>query len=140
MTVTQLAKQVDISAESVRYYTRIGLLNPDRQQENGYRLFSFDDVKRLKFILRAKGLGFTLAEISQILGHSEDHDSPCPLVRDLITRRIHENRERLDAMAHLQIRMEKALAQWKTMPDGTPNGHSVCHLIESMDSHEDSKR
>ncbi len=133
MTVVQLARKVSIPAEIVRYYTRIGLLKPERHQENGYRLFSFDDIKRLKFILRAKGLGFTLSEISQILDHAENHNSPCPLVRDLITCRIKENRERLDAMAHLQIRMEKALAQWKVMPDGMPNGHSVCHLIEAMD-------
>lgn len=133
MTVTQLARRVNVSAESVRYYTRIGLLKPERHVENGYRLFSSTDIKRLKFILRAKGLGFTLSEISKILQHSENHDSPCPLVRDLITRRIKENRERLDALAYLQIRMEKALSQWETMPDGIPDGHSVCHLIEAMD-------
>ncbi len=133
MTVTQLAKQVGISSEIVRHYTRIGLLKPTRNAQNGYRIFSAEDMKRLKFILRAKGLGFTLSEIGQILEHTKIHDSPCPLVRDLIARRIKENREKLDAMACLQIRMEKALAQWKEMPDGIPDGHSVCHLIEAMD-------
>ncbi len=133
MTVTQLAKRLEISSEIVRYYTRIGLLVPARHAENGYRFFSLEDVKRLKFVLRAKGLGFTLSEIGQILNHAKSHDSPCPLVRNLIAQRIKENRERLDALAHLQVRMEKALAQWQEMPDGIPDGHSVCHLIETID-------
>ncbi len=133
MTVTQLSKRAKVSPEIIRYYTRIGLLNPRRDQNNGYRHFSIEHAKRLKFILRAKGLGFTLTEIGQILNHAQSHDSPCPMVRDLIARHITENRRKLDQLAELQIRMEKALAQWKEMPDGTPDGHSVCHLIEAMD-------
>ncbi len=133
MTVKQLAKQVDISPEIIRYYTRIGLLKPTRHAQNGYRLFSAGDMKRLKFILQSKGLGFTLSEIAQILNHAEKQNSPCPLVRDLIARRIKVNRQKLDEMGYLQRRMEKALAQWKEMPDGIPDGHSVCHLIEVMD-------
>lgn len=133
MTVTQLAKRANLSPEIVRYYTRIGLLKPGGRKENGYRLFRNEDVKRLRFILRAKGLGFTLSEIAQILDHSENHNSPCPLVRDLIEKHIEENRARLDQMAHLQMRMEKALSQWKEMPDGIPDGRSICYLIETME-------
>ncbi len=132
MTVTQLAKHAGISPESVRYYTRIALLKPAIKANNGYRLFSVEDIKRLKFTLRAKDLGFTLSEITEILNHAQNHNSPCPLVRDLLARRIKENRERLDQMAQLQIRMEKALVQWEDMPDGVPDGHSVCRLIESL--------
>jgi len=133
MTVKQLAKRVDVSPDIIRYYTRIGLLKPTCRAQNGYRLFSNADVSRLKFIFQAKGLGFTLSEIAQILNHAEKQNSPCPLVRDLIARRIKENRQRLDELGYLQNRMEKALSQWKDMPDGIPNGHSVCHLIEVLE-------
>ncbi len=45
--------------------------------------------------------------------------------------RIDENRRKLQELMQLQERMEHALEQWRTMPDGVPDGHSVCHLIES---------
>jgi hypothetical protein len=58
-------------------------------------------------------------------------------VRSIIQDRILENRARIDEMTKLQTRMELALEQWKLMPDGVPDGSSVCHLIESFDGGDD---
>jgi hypothetical protein len=52
-------------------------------------------------------------------------------VRQIIERRIGENRRRLEELNALQQRMEQALAKWRTMPDGVPDGDRVCELIES---------
>jgi DNA-binding transcriptional MerR regulator len=76
-------------------------------------------------------LGYTIAEIAEILKQSGRGKSPCPLVRDIIRRRITENRQRLDGLNALQLRMENALVQWKRMPNRVPTGDSICHLIES---------
>jgi DNA-binding transcriptional MerR regulator len=132
MRVNELSRRIHLRPEIIRYYTRIGLLTPSRHPVNRYRLFAEADVKRLHFIRRAKRLGYTLAEIAEILRESSKGKSPCPRVRDIIRRRIKENRKELDEIAALQMRMEKALAKWNRMPDGTPNGDSVCHLIESV--------
>ena len=131
-TVNELAKHSNAPAHVVRYYLRIGLIEPSAQQENGYRLFSPEQSSRLRFIRLAKQLGFTLNEIRQILQHSERDESPCQDVRKIIQNRIDENRVKIDEMMKLQDRMESALALWQTMPDGEPDGHSVCHLIESF--------
>jgi len=133
-TVNQLAKHSNAPAHVVRYYLRIGLLEPSGQQENGYRLFAPEQTTRLRFIRLAKQLGFTLNEIRQILQHGERHESPCQDVRKIIQNRIDENRMKIDEMIKLQTRMESALALWQTMPDGEPDGHSVCHLIESFEN------
>jgi DNA-binding transcriptional MerR regulator len=133
MTVNELAKQAEVSPGVVRFYARIGLLKPVRHSGNRYRLFSDADARRLLFILRAKGLGYTIAEIAEILKQSGKGKSPCPLVRDVIRRRITENRQRLDGLNALQLRMEKALVQWNRMPNRVPTGDSICFLIESAD-------
>lgn len=133
MTVNELAKQAEVSPGVVRFYARIGLLKPVRHSANRYRLFSDADARRLLFILRAKGLGYTIAEIAEILKQSGKGKSPCPLVRDIIRRRITENRQRLDGLNALQLRMEKALVQWNRMPNRVPTGDSICFLIESAD-------
>ncbi len=132
MTVCELARRSGVTLDTVRYYTRIGLLQPKRHPENDYKLFAGDDINRVRFIRRAKSLGYSLAEIKQILEHSMHGHSPCPLVRKIIQHRIKENRCKLKEMNALQQRMETALKQWRHMPDGEPDGNSICHLIESF--------
>jgi len=133
LTVNELAIQANAPAHVVRYYTRIGLIEPAAQRENGYRLFSPGNASRLRFIRMCKQLGFTLKEIREITLHAEHGKSPCEEVRRIIQEHIEENRTRIDEMRILQTRMEYALAQWESMPNGMPDGNSVCHLIESID-------
>ncbi|MBT8434838.1 MAG: MerR family transcriptional regulator [Gammaproteobacteria bacterium] len=136
-TVNELATRAKAPAQVVRYYARIGLLKPKRQQENGYRLFGKHDAQRLRFIRLAKRLGFTLGEIRQITEHADEGESPCCEVRKIVQQRIRENRTKIDAMMNLQNRMESALETWESMPDGMPDGHHVCHLIESFETELD---
>ncbi len=134
MTVTELARQSGTTPHAVRYYTRMGLLTPMRNPENGYRLYKPSEVNWLRFIRQAKSLGYTLHEIQEIMHDRDEGQSPCPRVREILQRRIVENRQRLDELIRLQERMETALLQWSEMPDGMPDGDSVCHLIESVTS------
>ncbi len=133
LTINELAIQAGAPAHVVRYYTRFGLIEPKAKQENGYRLFSPRDANRLRFIRMAKQLGFTLNEIREITRHADHGESPCEDVRHIIKDHIEENRIKIEAMQKLQTRMEQALTQWESMPNGIPNGNSICHLIESFD-------
>jgi len=132
MKVSELARLAGVTAETVRHYTREGLLHPERHPENGYQLFGQNELDRLRFIQRARTLGFGVAEIRDILDHADHGDSPCPMVRDLLASRLPQIRERIRELESLASRMEQALAAWDEMPDGTPDGHSLCRLIESF--------
>jgi len=138
LTASVLAKRADVPLFTVRYYTRIGLLKPSRDIRNGYKLYKLSDRDRLRFIASAKELGFTLAEIKDILGHAVHGDSPCPMVRDVVEKRIEENRAKIRAMKRLQKRLESAAEMWKSMKNSEPDGHSVCRLIESFAEGENS--
>jgi MerR family transcriptional regulator, Zn(II)-responsive regulator of zntA len=132
MTASVLAKRTNTPIFTVRYYTRIGLLRPGRDLRNGYKIYKPSDKDRLRFINAAKELGFTLNEIEAILSHSEHGDSPCPMVRSIVERRMIETREKIRQMKRLQKRLDSAVKLWSQMEDGEPDGHSVCHLIESF--------
>jgi MerR family transcriptional regulator, Zn(II)-responsive regulator of zntA len=132
LTVIELAHRSGATPHAVRYYTRLGLLRPERNPDNGYRLYEHREVNWLRFVRQAKRLGYTLSEIREIMHDSDQEKSPCPRVRDILQRRIKENRQKLEELMALQTRMEQALDQWARMPDGIPDGHSVCHLIESF--------
>ena len=132
MTVTELAKRAGVTPDVVRYYARIGLLKPSRRPDSGYKQFTETDAKRLQFIRRSQRLGFTLSEIAEIIHKSSKGKTPCPMVRDIIQLRIGEIGSQLDELIALHERMKRALKQWKKMPDGVPDGHAICYLIESV--------
>jgi MerR family Zn(II)-responsive transcriptional regulator of zntA len=132
ITASLLAKQANVPIFTVRYYTRIGLLKPSRDLRNGYKMYQQTDKDRLRFISAAKNLGFTLAEIEEILGQAVHGNSPCPMVRNIVERRVKENKEKIRELKRLQTRLESALNMWKTMKNSEPDGHSVCSLIESF--------
>ena len=132
MTASVLAKKADVPLFTVRYYTRIGLLKPSRDLRNGYKVYKPADLDRLKFISAAKELGFTLSEIEEILDHAAHSESPCPMVRDIVEKRVRENKEKIRELKRLQARLESAVDMWRSMKNSQPDGHSVCRLIESF--------
>ena len=133
MRVKQLADAMDVTPETVRYYTRVGILNPARDRANGYKEYGQRDHDRLRFALRARALGFTLADILKIIKHSERGSSPCPTVRKLIEQRFADIQSRFQDTQRLYRRMEKAMKAWQAMPDEEPNGEMICALIEQWD-------
>jgi len=132
ITVKEVAVQSEVTSDTVRHYVKLELLKPVRNPFNGYREFSVADVKRVRFIRRAKLLGFSLKEIKQILKDSARGESPCPFVREIMELRIAEHKRKLNEMLALDKRMKDALRKWQLMPDGVPDGASICHLIESF--------
>jgi len=139
MMVTELARAASVTPHVVRHYTRIGLLKPFRNEGNGYKLYNRNDLHRLMFIRRAKYLGYTLADVRGILDEARHGNSPCPHVRQIIQKRIEQNRLKLAELTRLQDRMEDALEEWRNLPDGMPDGNSVCYLIETMAELPDSE-
>lgn len=131
-TVSELAKKTEVPIFTVRHYTRIGLLKPLRNKQNGYKMYQFSDTTRLRFIIAAKDLGFTLNEISEILDEAKHGNSPCPMVRDIVKKRLEENKKKIRELKNLQKKMETALSDWSQMQDSMPNGESVCNLIETV--------
>ncbi|GAB5450263.1 MAG: MerR family DNA-binding protein [Halioglobus sp.] len=134
-TVTAIARQYKVSPDTVRHYTKLGLLYPLRSEENGYRYFGAADENRLSFVLSAKKLGFTLKQIQNILNTADAGDTPCPLVRDLINQRLVEVKKEMAEAQLLVARLEIACEEWSDLPDRMPSGSSICHLIETWKNH-----
>lgn len=132
MKVLELAKRLGVTAETVRFYTRIGVLNPIKNQTNGYREYSDKDYRRLRFVLSARQLGFSVEDIKEILAHSDKKKSPCPTVRRLIDQRLYEIDQRFRETLQLRERMQRAMSEWSQKPDKAPTGHMICHLIEEF--------
>ena len=130
-TVSAIARRFHVSADTVRHYTRLGLLNPERDPINGYRHYRLADEANLRFTLSAKTLGFGLKEIQKILSVAHAGKTPCPMVRTIIEKRVTAVREEIKDAQILMAEMEAAVDHWQDLPDRTPTSESLCHLIDS---------
>ncbi|PCM43961.1 MerR family transcriptional regulator [Marinobacter sp. ANT_B65] len=136
MKVKELAKSAGTTSDTVRFYTREKLLKPSRNPDNNYQQYDGEDLRRLRFARKARQLGFSLPEIKQILDKADDHHSPCPMVRDAFQQRLADVEREIQELQQLRKRMKTALVAWQDMPDGTPDGHTICRLIEHWDDSE----
>lgn len=73
-SIGQLAKRAGVAIDTVRYYERNAMLTPAGRLESGYRRYGETELKRLRFIRRAKVLGFTLADIRELLSLSDERN------------------------------------------------------------------
>lgn len=134
MHVNDLAKAVDTTADTVRYYTRIGLLKPIKNKNNGYKVYRDNDQQRLRFALRARQLGFSVNDILEIAEMADKGTSPCNHVRTLIKQRLAEIDQQFHEVQQLHKRMHQASAAWEKMPNRQPTGKMICALIEAWDA------
>ncbi|WP_137387617.1 MerR family transcriptional regulator [Rhodoligotrophos defluvii] len=80
LAIGQLAKAADTKVETIRYYEQIGLLPAPARTESNYRSYSESDVARLSFIRRARGLGFSLEQVRELLALAKDSDRSCEAI------------------------------------------------------------
>lgn len=71
-SIGKVVKELNINKETVRYYEKIGLLDKPKRDKNGYRLYSKEDMDKIRFILIAKDFGFSLKEIDVLLSKIYD--------------------------------------------------------------------
>ncbi len=103
-TIGELAKAASVPASTVRYYERQGILKPSRRSPSNYRLYTEDDVYRLRFIRAAKSTGFTLKDVTELL-----RPAPCRTVQELIGERLERVELQMKELRHLQDVLQGSL-------------------------------
>lgn len=132
MRVSDLAQILEVTPDTVRFYTRKGFITPTKNQFNGYKIYNAKDKERLGFIISARQLGFSVDEIAQILGEADQGHTVCSLVRELIAQKLIETERQFQQTLALRNRLQAAITDWQSKPDIAPTGHMVCHLIEGI--------
>jgi MerR family Zn(II)-responsive transcriptional regulator of zntA len=132
--VAELAQRADVTPATVRYYARIGLLNPDREPENGYRCFSAGDLRRISFIRKAQALGLTIGDIKFILDTADKGEMPCHEVKSLVNERLATIRARIVMLRRTEDRIRQAMHAWEAMENDSDTriDGEICPLIERL--------
>lgn len=104
LTIGQLAQAADVPASTVRYYERVGLLRPTARSASNYRLYSSEDLERLRFIRAAQATGFSLDDIRVL-----SRPAPCGRVQERIEARLEDVSARIRALQHVRRVLASAL-------------------------------
>jgi len=101
MNIAEAAEQSGLPPKTIRYYEEIGLVRPGRAA-NGYRVYRESDVHKLKFLQRARGLGFSVPDCRQLLSLYEDRNRASADVKSLAQARLEEIDLKLEELKSLR--------------------------------------
>jgi DNA-binding transcriptional MerR regulator len=111
-TIGDLARELDISTRTIRYYEERGLLSPQRTTNTQQRLYTPGDRVRLKLLLRARGLGFRLEDIRELFEiYDATHDETLQgqRLRRMIVERLNQIEAQLQDLTNLRDELREAL-------------------------------
>ncbi|WP_034270934.1 heavy metal-responsive transcriptional regulator [Haloechinothrix halophila] len=115
LRVAELATQVGVRPDTIRYYERAGLLAPPPRTPSGYRLYPTETVERVGFIQGCQRLGLRLREIADLLSVRDTGVCPCEPAEGLLRRRIDDIDDELTRLTALRAELVETLA-------GLPSG------------------
>lgn len=127
LTIGQVARQAGIGVETVRYYEREGLIPAPPRSASGYRHYPADSVRRLAFIRHAKALGFSLADIRELLALRTESGASSEPVRQLAEAKLMEIRDKIAALEKMQQTLEHLVEQ---CPGHVPT--SECPILDAL--------
>jgi MerR family copper efflux transcriptional regulator len=132
MTIGAVAKRVGVAIDTIRYYEREGLLPEPLRRASGYRSYDEGVVRQLRFIRRAKDLGFTLEEIRDLLALSADRKRGVKAVKLRAQERLAAIDQRIAELKRVRNGLEQLI-------DACP-GHGSpdqCPILRALADKED---
>ncbi len=122
----------NLSADTLRYYEKIGLLPPVQRTASGLRVYDERDLSRLRFIQRSQKMNFSLHEIGTLLDMREDPQHARDEVRQLTLHKLSDVEQRLQELTTLRTELQLLV----NLCQGSEQG---CPIIESIDESGNSK-
>jgi DNA-binding transcriptional MerR regulator len=124
MQIGELAAKAKVNIQTIRFYERLRILPPPLRRSSGYRIYSDSDLARLQFIRLSQDLGFTLAEIKQLMGLHETMASPKAHTRrpaelfgmaGIAHRRLQQVEDKLRHLKSMRMQLLQFIDQLETM-------------------------
>ena len=135
LTIGRVAQQVEMRPSAIRYYEGQNILKPAVRGANGYRFYTDDAVKLLRFVRRAQALGITLKEIKPLLDVATRGQQPCMHVQKVARTHLREINNKIRELQALRKELG-ALLRRKTVRS---TANAVCPMIEHGASKAKSK-
>lgn len=131
--IGQVARETGLSIDTIRFYEKQGLLKHSGRTEGGFRVFGPDQIRSLKFIQKAQELGFSLAEIRELLILQADHVPACSHVKELLEGKLSAVERKIKELRNLEHSLKVALRKCKRGLRTSGPGHEErCPVLEEI--------
>jgi MerR family copper efflux transcriptional regulator len=120
LSIRQAGEQTGLSADTLRYYERIGLLGHVARNSGGQRRYSAADIARLRFVRRAQAMDFSLDEIGQLLVLREQGGDVRADVRAMTENKLAAIEQRIELLSRLRDELSGLVSACRTSPDDCP--------------------
>lgn len=129
LKISEVAEKSNVNIETVRYYEKRQLIPDPPRTRTGYRIFSLEDVNRIKFIKRSQELGFTLNEIKKLVTISEDEAQfDSKEIFQFSTHKIFEIEAQIKDLEKIKESLQKLSVQCP----GSGNSKGTCPIITNL--------
>ena len=130
MRISELARRTGLSAHTLRFYEKQGLVSHNSRSEGGYREYDDADLRRAEFVRTARNIGFSLEDIATLLSIRVDKDShSCEQVANITRRKLDEVNDRLRELRS----MKKTLGILLDSCGGGPASATQCSIMEALE-------
>ena len=126
LTIGDLARATATKAVTVRYYERIGLLPAPARTAGNSRTYGPDHLNRLSFVRRARNLGFSIEQVRELLGLSDDRDRSCEAVDAIAREHLREVERKIADLVALRRELDGLIGRCRR---GTV---AECRIIEAL--------
>jgi len=131
MKISELASKTGLTAHTLRFYEKHGLISASQRSEAGYRLYSAADVRKAEFIRSARSIGFSLRDIALLLSIRLDKSShTCQEVTDIAERKLSEVNNQITELLNLRDTLQLLLKSCC----GGPEDATHCSIMEALDA------
>jgi DNA-binding transcriptional MerR regulator len=127
----ELAKATGVSADTIRHYERIGVLPKAVRSASGYRVYPESAAERVHVVQRALRIGFTLAELAEVLKARDAGGAPCQRVFELAQQKLVWIRADIAALKQTERYLDRVLTDWKSRVQRAGKGQKA-HLLHSL--------
>ena len=128
--IGELAKLANVTPDTIRYYEKQQLIDHELRTEGGFRLYTDNDLQRLRFIRYARQLGFTLESIRELLSIRIDpQHHTCQESKSIVQARLDEVEERIQELQAMQ----RSLQRLNDACCGTAHSSIYCSILEALE-------
>ena len=106
--IGKAAQLTGVSVDTIRFYQKLGVIQSATRSAGGYRLFTGEQIHDLNFVRHAQELGFSLAEVKELLALRQKHHA-CSEVQSMLTRKLGDVRQKIKGLARLEAELAEAL-------------------------------
>jgi MerR family transcriptional regulator, mercuric resistance operon regulatory protein len=126
---SEVARQADVNTQTLRYYERRGLLAEPKRSPTGYRTYTADTVRLVRFVKRAQSLGFTLDDIEELLHLAGGGPASCDEAKAMARNRITDLERRIAELVGMRDGLTRLVETCEQ-----PRGKRDCPLINEIET------